>query len=206
MVIEPSRQPVCIRAQEVVHVAPTPIEVEAYDIDHEASDQVTTEPRRTTRTRTASEWYGDPVLKVMLLDNNESTSYGEAMVGPNSDKWLEAMKSEIGSMYHNKAWTLVDLHDDRQVIEINGSLRRRRTWTVMSPSMKLDLWRSVFRQVQGVDYDEIFSLVAMLKVRRNHVSIGCIYEIWQMDVKTSFLTSFRKERLYAIQSEKFCRS
>ena len=52
-------------------MAPTPIEVEAYDSDHEASDQVTTVPRRTTRMRTASEWYGDPVLKVMLLDNNE---------------------------------------------------------------------------------------------------------------------------------------
>ena len=63
-----------------------------------------------------------------------------------------------------------------------------------------------FSQVQGVDYDEFFSSVAMLKVRRNHVSISCIYEIWQMDVKTSFLTSFCKERLYAIQSEKFCRS
>ena len=55
MVIEPSLQPVCIRAQEVVHVAPTPIEVEAYDSDHEASDQVTTEPRRTTRMRNTSE-------------------------------------------------------------------------------------------------------------------------------------------------------
>ena len=74
----------------------------------------------------------------------------------NSDKWLEAMKSEIGSMYKNKAWTLVDLPDDRQAIEINGSLRRRRTWTVKLPSMKLDLWQRVFSQVQGVDYDEIF--------------------------------------------------
>ena len=64
----------------------------------------------------------------MLLDNNEPTSYGEAMVGPYSDKWLEAMKSEIGSMYQNKVWTLVDLPDDRQAIEINGSLRRRQTW------------------------------------------------------------------------------
>ena len=82
----------------------------------------------------------DPVLEVMLLGNNEPTSYGEAMVGPYSDKWLEAMKSEI-----------------------NGSLRRRRTWTVMLPSMKLDLWQRVFPQVQGVDYDEIFSSVAMLK-------------------------------------------
>ena len=98
-VIEPSLQLVCSRAHEVVPVAPTPIEVEAYDSDHETSDQVTTEPRRTTRTRTASEWYGNPVLEVMLLDNNEPMSYGEAMVGPDSDKWLEAIKSERGSMY-----------------------------------------------------------------------------------------------------------
>ena len=92
----------CSRAQEVVPVAPTPIEVEAYDIDHETSDQVTAVPRRVTRIRTTSEWYSNPVLKVMLLDNNEPTSYGEAMVGPDSDKWLEAIKSERGSMYENK--------------------------------------------------------------------------------------------------------
>ena len=30
-------------------------------------------------------------MEVMLLDNNEPTSYGEAMVGPDSDEWLEAM-------------------------------------------------------------------------------------------------------------------
>ena len=30
-------------------------------------------------------------------------------------------------------------------------------------SMKLDLWERVFSQVQGVDYDENFSPVAMLK-------------------------------------------
>ena len=143
MVIEPSLQLVCSRAQEVVPVAPTPIEVEAYDSDHETSDQLTTVPRRVTRMRTTSEWYGNPVLEVMLIDNNEPTSCGEAMVGPDSDKWLEAIKSERGSMYENKAWTLVVLPDDRQAIETNGSLRRKRTWTVMSPSMKLDLWRRV---------------------------------------------------------------
>ena len=61
------------------------------------------------------------------------------MVGPYSDKWLEAMKSEIGSIYQNKVWTLVDLPDDPQAIEINGSLRRRRTRMEMLPSIKLDL-------------------------------------------------------------------
>ena len=47
----------CSRAEEVVPVAPTPTEVEAYDSDHEISDQVTTVPRRVTRMRTTSEWY-----------------------------------------------------------------------------------------------------------------------------------------------------
>ena len=56
-VIEPSLQPVCSRAQEVVHVAPTPVEVEADDSDHETSDQVTTKPHRSTSMRTTSEWY-----------------------------------------------------------------------------------------------------------------------------------------------------
>ena len=56
-VIEPSLQLVCSRAQEVVPMAPTPIEVEAYSSDHETLDQVTTKPRRTTRMRATSEWY-----------------------------------------------------------------------------------------------------------------------------------------------------
>ena len=81
--------------------------------------------------RSAPEWYGNPVLEVMLLDHGEPMNYEEVMVSPDSAKWLEAMKSEMGSMYENKVWTLVDLPDDRQAIEINGSLRRRQTRMVM---------------------------------------------------------------------------
>ena len=71
-VIEPSLQPVCSRAQEVVPVAPTPISKEANDDDHETSNQVTTEPHRSTRVWSAREWYGNPVLEVMLLDHDET--------------------------------------------------------------------------------------------------------------------------------------
>ena len=53
----------------------------------------------------------------MLLDHDKPTNYEEAMMSPDSVKSLEAMKSEIGSMYENKVWTLVDFSDDRQAIE-----------------------------------------------------------------------------------------
>ena len=113
--------------------------------------------------RSAPDWYGNPVLEVMLLDHDEPTNYEEAMVRPDSAKWLEAMKSEMGSMYENKVWTLIDLPNDRRAIKINGSSRGRRTLIVLLLSTKLDLSKKVFDKVHGVDYDEIFSLVAMLK-------------------------------------------
>ena len=75
--------------------------------------------------RSAPEWYGNPVLEVMLLDHDEPTNYEEAMMSPSSAKWLEAMKSEIGSMYENKVWTLIDLPNDRQAIEIKWIFKRK---------------------------------------------------------------------------------
>ena len=86
-------------------MTPTPISEEVNDDDHETSDQVTIEPRRSSRVRSAPKWYGNPVLKVMLLDHDKLTNYEEAMMSPDSAKWLDAMKSEIGSMYENKVWT-----------------------------------------------------------------------------------------------------
>ena len=82
-------------SQKSVPVIPTPISEEVNDDDHETSDQVVTEPRRSTRVRSAPEWYGNPILEVMLLDHGEPTNYEEAMMSPDSAKWLEAIKSEI---------------------------------------------------------------------------------------------------------------
>ena len=107
---------------------PTPISEEANDDDHETSDQVTTEPRRSSRVRSAPKRYGNPILEVMLLDHDEPTNYEEAMMSPDSAKWLEAMKSEMGSMYDNKVWTLIDLLDDQQAM-LNKWIFKRKTDT-----------------------------------------------------------------------------
>ena len=88
VIVTPS-VPESSEARENVHVVPAPTEEETNDDDHEASDQVTTELRRSTRLRSAPEWYGNPVLEVMLLDHGEPTNYEEAMMTPDSAKWLE---------------------------------------------------------------------------------------------------------------------
>ena len=105
----------------------------------------------------------------MLLDHDEPTNYKEAMMSLDSDKWLEAMKSEIGSIYKNKVWTLVDLPDDRQAIENKWIFKRKTDADSSVTIYKAQIVAKSFRQVQGVDYDEIFSLVSML----NSLSESC---------------------------------
>ena len=61
----------------------------------------------------------------MLLDHDEPTNYEEVMMSPDSAKWLEAMKSEMGSMYENKVWTLIDLPDDRKAIKNKWIFKRK---------------------------------------------------------------------------------
>src|SRR6266566_1422197 len=187
-VIEPALQPESSTAQKNVSVEPASVEEEVNDDDHEPLNQVAIEPRRSTRTRTAPEWYGNPVLEIMLLDNDEPASYGEAMVGPDSEKWLEAMKSEMGSMYENKVWTLEVLPEGRKAIQNKWIFKRKTDADGNVTVYKARLVAKGLSQVQGVDYDEIFSPVVMLKSIGIMLAVAAFfdYEIWQMDVKTSF--------------------
>ena len=54
---------------------------------------------------------------VMLTDLDVPATYKEVTERPESEKWLEAMKSEIGPMYDNKVWTLVDLPEDHKAVK-----------------------------------------------------------------------------------------
>ena len=62
-----------------------------------------------------------------------------------------------------------------------------------------------FKQIHGIDYDETFSPVVMLKSVQILIAIAAYfdYEIWQMDVKTVFLNGNLTEDVYMTQPEGF---
>ena len=67
--------------------------------------------RRTSRIRSVLERYGFLISEqkdVLLIENNEPTTYEESLNSSKSDQWIKAMKSEMDSMYTNQVWTLVD--------------------------------------------------------------------------------------------------
>ncbi|KAK1604804.1 hypothetical protein QYE76_028477 [Lolium multiflorum] len=182
---------------ENVPVPPTPATEEANDNDHETSNETATEPRRSTRDRATPDWY-DPCLNVMIVDNNDEdpATYEEAMMSPDSNKWQEAMKSEMGSMYDNKVWTLVELPDSRKAVENKWIFKRKTDADGNITVYKARLVAKGFRQIQGVDYDETFSPVAKLKSVRILLAIAAFfdYEIWKK--RRSLMETLRKSCIW----------
>jgi hypothetical protein len=143
--------------------------------------------------------------EVLILEFNEPTTYKEALAGPDSDKWLEAMNSEMESMYTNQVWNLVDLPDGVRTIKCKWVFKVKTDMDGNATVFKARLVAKGFTQVHGVDYDETFSPVAMLKSIRIILAIAAYYdyEIWHMDVKTAFLNGILEEDVYMTQPEGF---
>jgi hypothetical protein len=83
--------------QEVQDVVPLDIEVPA--------------PRRSMRACRATKKFTLLTMEqcnILLLDNGEPMTYTEAMMVPDSEKWLGAMESKIESKHDNHVWNLVD--------------------------------------------------------------------------------------------------
>ncbi|KAI5403230.1 hypothetical protein KIW84_050707 [Lathyrus oleraceus] len=81
------------------------LEQETQVVVEEQPSQVEQDQRRSSRIRHQPERYGYLITNqgnVLLMDQDEPVTYQEAITGPESEKWLEAMKSEMDSMYTNQ--------------------------------------------------------------------------------------------------------
>ncbi|KAH9753250.1 Integrase catalytic domain-containing protein [Citrus sinensis] len=83
--------------------------------------------------------------------------------------------------------------------------KRKRGVDERVETFKARLVAKGFTQKEGIDYEETFSLVAMLKSIKILLSIAAVldYEIWQMDVKIAFLNGYLEEDIYMQQPDGF---
>ena len=70
---------------------------------------------------------------------------------------------------------------------------------------KARLMAQEYFQVEGVDFDETFALVARTESIRVLLALSCHlkFKLYQMDVKTAFLNGFLKEDIYIAQPKRF---
>ena len=133
-------------------------------------------------------------------------TYEETMNDIDAHHWVQAMKSELDSMYSNQVWDLVKAPNGIKPIGCKWVYKRKRVIDGKVETFKVRLVAKWYTQKEGIDYDETFSPVVMLKSIRILLSIAVYYydyEIWQMDVKTAFLNSNLDEEINMIQLEGF---
>ncbi|KAK2429799.1 secreted RxLR effector protein [Trifolium repens] len=183
-------------------------EQQPQDVVEEQPAQVEQVQRRSNRIRHEPERYGYLITEqgdVLLMDQDEPVTYQEAITGPESEKWLEAMKSEMDSIYTNQVWNLVEPPVGIRPIGCKWVFKKKTDMDGKVHTYKARLVAKGYKQIHGVDYDETFSPVAMLKSVRILLAIAAYhdYEIWQMDVKTAFLNGNLLEDVYMTQPEGF---
>ncbi|KAK8680761.1 hypothetical protein V6N13_109700 [Hibiscus sabdariffa] len=199
-----------IELEEVQQQQDTEAEVERFSqtVEENSTDLETRPLRRSTRERHEPERYGFLVTKhgdVILVDHDEPKTYQEAVSSPDSEKWLEAMRSEMDSMSDNQVWTLVEPPEGIKPIGCKWVFKKKTDMDGNVQTYKGRLVAKGYRQIHGIDYDETFSPVAMFKSIRILLAIAAFhdYEIWQMDVKTAFLNGKLEEDVYMTQPEGF---
>ncbi|KAK8597087.1 hypothetical protein V6N12_065563 [Hibiscus sabdariffa] len=148
-------------------------------VEGNSTDLETQPLRRSTRECHEPERYGFLVTTygdVILVDQDEPKTYQEAVSSPDSEKWLETMRSEMDSMSENQVWTLVEPHEGIKPIGCKWVFKKK---TDMDGNVQTYKGRLV---TKAAFHD---------------------YEIWQMDVKTAFLNGKLEEDVYMTQPEGF---
>ena len=112
-------------------------------------------------------------------------TYEEAVKDIDAHHWVKAMKSKLDS-------------NGIKPVGCKWVYKRKRGIDGKVETFKTRLVAKGYTQKEGVDYEQTFSPVVMLKSIRILLSITAHYdyEIWQMDVKTAILNGNLEEEIY----------
>ncbi|KAH9751653.1 hypothetical protein KPL71_014378 [Citrus sinensis] len=166
------------------------------------------EPRRSGRVTRLPVRYmllGETYATISDEHVQDPTSYNEAIIDRDVKFWKKAMNQEMESMYSNKVWKLVEAPNGVKPIGCKCIYKRKRGIDGNVKTFKARLVAKGFTQKEGIDYEETFSPVAMLKSIKILLSIPAVldYKIWQMDVKNAFLNGHLEEDIYMPQPDGF---
>ena len=115
--------------QETQENVSVPIDEVQHDESAMVADQHDEpQPRRSILARRTPDKYTLLITgqkDILLLDNEEPKTYTEALMGPESERWLDAMRSEMESMRENQVWNLVDPPDGMRAIECKWIFKKK---------------------------------------------------------------------------------
>ncbi|GJX88974.1 putative ribonuclease H-like domain-containing protein [Tanacetum coccineum] len=119
--------------------------------------------------------------------------------------WIEAMQEELLQFKLQKVWTLVDLPNGKRAIGTKWVFRNKKDERGIVVRNKERLVAQGYTQEEGIDYDEVFALVARIEAIRLFLAYASFmgFIVYQMDVKSAFLYGTIEEEVYVCQPPGF---
>ncbi|GJW52660.1 retrovirus-related pol polyprotein from transposon TNT 1-94 [Tanacetum coccineum] len=164
--------------------------------------QVIGNPSQSIRTRSQLETDGEMCMFALTVSRTEPNNIKESMA---DYAWIEAMKEEIHQFVLLDVWELVDRPLCKNVINMKWLWKNKQDEKNNVIRNKARLVAKGYDQKEGIDFEESFSLVARLEAIRLFIAYAAhkSFPVYQMDVKTSFLTGPQKEDVYFNQPDGF---
>ncbi|GJS14685.1 putative ribonuclease H-like domain-containing protein, partial [Tanacetum coccineum] len=115
--------------------------------------------------------------------------------------WIEAMQEELLQFKLQQVWTLVDLPHGKRAIGTKWVYRNKKDKRGIVIRNKARLVAQGYTQEEGIDYDEVFALVARIEAIRLFLAYASFkdFVVYQMDVKSAFLYGKIEEEVYVYQ-------
>ena len=167
-------------------------------VDDEAPAQ-----RYPTRQRNPPRgwWAGQQALQATAAGGGDPTIMAEALASDDAEHWQQAMDDEIASLAANNTWTLEEAPPGVRAIPVKWVFKTKRNVNGNVERYKARLVAKGFRQLEGVDFTEVFAPVSKhatlraLLARVAHHNM----ELHQLDIKTAFLNGQLEEEVYVEQ-------
>jgi hypothetical protein len=102
-------------------------------------------------------------VEALLAETEEPTNYKEAVV---YQEWIDAMDKEMQSILKNETWELVKLPTGKRPIGLKWVYKLKRNSEGEVVKHKARLVAKGYVQKQGIDFEEVFALVARLDTVR----------------------------------------
>jgi hypothetical protein len=119
--------------------------------------------------------------------------------------WKKAMDEELDQIEKNDTWELVPRPKNKNVIDTKWVFRNKLNEYRYVTRNKAILVCKRYAQVEGIEFEETFSLVARMEAIYFLLAYTCSKNIkmYHMDVKLAFLNGELEEELYIEQPEGF---
>nr|GEU32755.1 hypothetical protein [Tanacetum cinerariifolium] len=117
------------------------------------------------------------------------------------ESWVDAMQEELLQFKIQKVWIMVDLPFKKKTIRTKWVYRNKKDDKGVVVRNKARLVAQGHRQEEGIDYDEVFALVARIKAIRIFLAFASYmgFIVYHMDVKSAFLYGKIDEEVYVSQ-------